>query len=162
MRMERAMNTGSTTAPVAEQTESFEYITGEMRAFKVHLSTKKRVSGASVAGVLEGLADRLDEAWKRERIGNVAAMLKALVEVLDKIDEWRTDGTIEHWQYSQLFDVCNAAIAAPARNCDKFNDYMSAKDYFIKNELWKYNQNLTPEYWFGKWSFDTADEGVTK
>jgi len=62
-------------------------------------------------------------------------------------------------------DLCEAktaiqkALAAPARNCDKFDDYISAKDYFLENELWKYNQNLTPEYWFGLWTLTTADEG---
>lgn len=49
---------------------------------------------------------------------NSAALREALEEVLDKIDAWRTDGSMEHWQYSQLFDICDAALAAPPRNCD--------------------------------------------
>lgn len=50
--------------------------------------------------------------------GNIAAMREALDDIIDKIDTWRSDGTIEHWQYSQLFDIADAALAAPVRNCD--------------------------------------------
>lgn len=81
------MNTGSTTAPVSEQMERLEYIIAEIRAFGVYLSTKKRVSGAFVTGVLEGIADRLDAAWKRERVGNVAAMRDVLIKTKDNFDE---------------------------------------------------------------------------
>lgn len=49
---------------------------------------------------------------------NTSAMQAALEDMLEKIDAWRTDGTMEHWQYSQLFNICDAALAAPARNCD--------------------------------------------
>jgi len=52
--------------------------------------------------------------------GNIAAMREALDDIIDKIDTWRSDGTIEHWQYSQLFDIADAALAAPVRNCDRF------------------------------------------
>ena len=73
------------------------------------------------------LAERLQEALEKserriaelERApGNAAAMREALGEILDKIDAWRTDGSMEHCQYSHLFDICDAALAAPARNCD--------------------------------------------
>lgn len=43
---------------------------------------------------------------------------EALSEILDLIDKWRTDGVMEHWQYSQLFDVADTALAEPLRNCD--------------------------------------------
>ena len=91
--------------------------------------------------VLPSLADRLEAAWKREREslltkqgenvnsgsavytgenkgGNSAAMREALDEILERIDTWRTDGSMEHWQYSQLFDIADAALSAPPRNCD--------------------------------------------
>ena len=45
-------------------------------------------------------------------------MRDALEQVLDKIDDWRTDGMMEHWQYSQLFDIADTALALPRRNCD--------------------------------------------
>ena len=50
--------------------------------------------------------------------GNQMKMRDALDEIIEKIDKWRTDGLMEHWQYSQLFDIADAALSAPARNCD--------------------------------------------
>jgi hypothetical protein len=44
--------------------------------------------------------------------------IEALEEILDLIDKWRTDRVMEHWQYSQLFDVADEALAEPLRNCD--------------------------------------------
>lgn len=43
---------------------------------------------------------------------------EALSEILDLIDKWRTDGVMEHWQYSQLFDVADNALAEPLKNCE--------------------------------------------
>lgn len=37
---------------------------------------------------------------------------EALSEIIDTINKWRTDGVMEHWQYSQLFDIADAALAA--------------------------------------------------
>ena len=55
---------------------------------------------------------------KAMEANNMAAMREALEDVLEKIDRWRTDGVMEHWQYSQLFDIANAALSAPPRQCD--------------------------------------------
>ena len=66
---------------------------------------------------------------------NNKAMREALEDVLDKIDKWRTDGTMEHWQYGQLFDVCDAALAEPPRNCDRYADELDAQLAFL-NEVW--------------------------
>lgn len=41
----------------------------------------------------------------------VAAIEEDLSDILDKIDVWRTDGSMEHWQYSQLFDLADDALA---------------------------------------------------
>ena len=43
---------------------------------------------------------------------------EALSEILDLIDKWRTDGVMEHWQYSQLFDVADSALAELLKNCE--------------------------------------------
>ena len=53
--------------------------------------------------------------------GNAAAMREALDDILELIDKWRTDNMMEHWQYSQLFDIADAALAAPPRNCDRYS-----------------------------------------
>ena len=50
--------------------------------------------------------------------GNQQKMREAFDEIIEKIDAWRTDGTMEHWQYSQLFDIADYALSAPARQCD--------------------------------------------
>ena len=50
--------------------------------------------------------------------GNQQKMREAVEEIIEKIDAWRTDGTMEHWQYSQLFDIADAALALPLRQCD--------------------------------------------
>ena len=41
---------------------------------------------------------------------------EALNDIIDKIDKWRTDGSMEHWQYSQLSDIADAALAEPVKN----------------------------------------------
>jgi hypothetical protein len=43
---------------------------------------------------------------------------EALSGILELIDKWRTDGVMEHWQYSQLFDVADNALAEPLKNCE--------------------------------------------
>ena len=47
---------------------------------------------------------------------------EALSEILQLIDKWRTDGVLEHWQYSQLFDIADKALALPLSNCDVGTD----------------------------------------
>lgn len=50
---------------------------------------------------------------KSSAVGSAAAMREALADILETIDKWRTDGSMEHLQYSQLFDIADAALAAP-------------------------------------------------
>ena len=42
----------------------------------------------------------------------------AFEAIIDKIDEWHANGEMEHWQYSELFDIADTALASPQRNCD--------------------------------------------
>ena len=67
---------------------------------------------------------------------NVQKMREALSDIIDKIDKWRTDGSMEHWQYSQLFDIADAALSAPPRNCDRFKTAHEAAIEF--NYLWNF------------------------
>lgn len=71
---------------------------------------------------------------KAKPVGNAAAMREALDDVLEKIDRWRTDGVMEHWQYSQLFDIAESALSAPARNCDIYKNKKDAEAAFISEE----------------------------
>lgn len=72
------------------------------------------------------------------------------------------NAAISRVRVADEIDRVISALAAPARNCDKFDDYKSAKDYFLENEWWKYNHGLTPEYWFGEWLFAQAEKGDAK
>ena len=73
---------------------------------------------------INGWAMRLAEACEQpvtdcNRINNAAAMREALNSIKDTLDEWRSNGEMmEHWQYSELFDIVNAALSEPPRNCD--------------------------------------------
>lgn len=76
----------------------------------------------SLQGTIVKLNDAIAEKQELNEIitpVNNAACRNALEEILEKIDKWRTDNVMEHWQYSQLFDIANWAIAAPPRNCDR-------------------------------------------
>lgn len=55
---------------------------------------------------------------KEEPMNRAEEMEQALNEVIEKIEKWRTDGDMEHWQYSQLFDIVDNALAMPKRQCD--------------------------------------------
>ena len=98
---------------------------------------------------------------KQETIGNAAKMREAVGNALWCLN-WMSENTGDKPTKDHLakpIELLTAALAAPARNCDMFDDYKSAKDYFLENELWKYNRDLTPEYWFGVWLFELAEKG---
>lgn len=64
----------------------------------------------------ERLADRLDAAHKRER-GNSAALREAVEKVIEIANkEW--DASRETSAMWEIWEICKAALAAPARNCD--------------------------------------------
>lgn len=68
----------------------------------------------------------------RESVGNAVVMREAMGNVLDYIDKWLEEGSMEYWQYSQLFDICDAAIAKPPRNCDMFDTKNKSREAFQK------------------------------
>ena len=62
--------------------------------------------------VKEGTApDANQGATNQGSTDPVAAIEEDLSDILDKIDAWRTDGSMEHWQYAQLFDLADDALA---------------------------------------------------
>lgn len=64
------------------------------------------------------IADRIEEAWKRERevSGNVAAMREAVVSALSLLD--LKEGVPYKTISQKDIDFMKAALAAPMRNCD--------------------------------------------
>ena len=53
-----------------ENHESVTDVLAEMHAFKNHPNARKTVKGTFVAGILDGLARRIEAALKREHVGN--------------------------------------------------------------------------------------------
>ena len=50
--------------------------------------------------------------------GNAAKMREALNAIIYTLNELNTNGEMEYWQYSVLFDIADKALSAPPRNCD--------------------------------------------
>lgn len=62
---------------------------------------------------------------------------EALSEIIDLIDKWRNDGVMEHWQYSQLFDVADNALAEPLKNCEVGSAEQQGERCLAQFEQWK-------------------------
>lgn len=109
-------------------------------------------------------ADRIEAAWKRERAeveanalavggiveaarhkpGNAAAMREALVAIQKLVqaniasDEF--DDLEPLKEYVQIRDICNAALSAPARNCDIYataTEAIKAQDVAFNEDNFK-------------------------
>ena len=100
----------------------------ELTQCQVAMSFGKRIEDAIAILV------KADKAVASSNPANNAACRSALDEILEKIDKWRTDGLMEHWQYSQLFDIADNAIAEPARNCDKYDTEPEARKAFLSEK----------------------------
>lgn len=134
-----------------------------------------------VYDILCGVAFRLEAAWKREKadaesdalavggiveaarttektsaVGNAAATREALVAIQKLVqaniaaDEF--DDLEPLKEYVQIRDICNAALSAPARNCDLFATVSDARKAF--NEWLKHNTPIS----FGGWLLRLAAE----
>jgi hypothetical protein len=73
-------------------------------------------------GYFSDLLNRIEAAWKRERTGNAAKAREALVRVL-RLANVTADG--ENWDWNNaiaenVVKIVKEALAAPARNCDKY------------------------------------------
>jgi len=106
-------------------------------------------------------ADRIDEAWKREKaeieadalavggiveaarrreataekssaVGNAAAMREAILAIKDINDRRPHDA-----DGYEINDIINAALSAPARNCDRFNTGDPMKDAEDAYDAWQ-------------------------
>lgn len=73
-----------------EMKEKVDEVLEEMRGFVNHPNAKKRVAGSFVAGVLYGLAGRIDDAVKREKRA-IAERLKKIVRGFDQFSPGECD-----------------------------------------------------------------------
>lgn len=80
---------------------------------KIDENTKVTLTFAQLKKLVkEGTApDANQGATNQGSVDPVAAIEEDLSDILDKIDAWRTDGSMEHWQYVQLFDLADDALA---------------------------------------------------
>jgi hypothetical protein len=96
------------------------------RKAQEYIARSERVPGAYQSGIVYNIrseADRLEAAHKRER-GNSAAMREALKHIKDRLPHMLQYMRV-HWEdasaggyFDELMLVIDAALAAPARNCD--------------------------------------------
>ena len=92
-------------------------------------------------------------------VGNAAKLREALDDIIELINKWRTDNVMEHWQYSQLFDIADAALAAPPRNCDRFKTKEEAATAFAnEKKQWIPQQVLWELAPWLDWLFAPANE----
>ena len=112
--------------------ETLADIVADMRELAADIETGNAVVGQTV---WRNYADRIEVAWKREseattekssRVGNAAAMRKALVQVSRIAVEMTRKTitgepedrkTVDRWAL-RLCDIACDAISAPPRNCD--------------------------------------------
>ena len=89
------------------------------------------------------------------QLNNAAAMREALNAIKDTLDEWSTNGEMmEHWQYSELFGIANAAISTPPRNCDRFATLDDARNTFYADYV--PDETCSSATAFAIWLFDKA------
>ena len=104
-----------------------------------------------VAMLLRSIADRIEAAAKREvvskkettTIGNAAAMREALVWMSERMNAAVHDGSLDCHEALRKIE---AALSAPARNCDKFvtqPEMSRAYEEYRKSAMKNYRNGLT-------------------
>lgn len=102
------------------------------------------------------------EKPKIEQPGNAAAMREALKLCVDSMCEYchmRPYCCGDAASGCEALRVAKAALAAPARNCDRFAKWHEAWDAFVA----EYGGPTDPgetEYYFGVWLFAQAEGGA--
>ena len=147
--------------------ETREAVLADVRA---HCKLLKDAGFDGDAYDIRVLVERLDAAWKlelesvtkRNGLGNAAKLREALDELIDYLNSLRTPDEIEHYVYSNLFDICDAALAAPPRNCDRFATADEAREAWWQEEILPrvHGQKAGVELAYHKWLFaPAAQEG---
>lgn len=117
--------------------EAIKEIIAQMRKPSIY---KGKVPVSRVDADFKYFADKLEAAIAQtsQHNNNTAKLREALEETIDTINKWRTGGIMEHWQYSNLYDIADAALSEPPRNCDvgtakdqakRFDDFCNSHMY---------------------------------
>jgi hypothetical protein len=154
---------------MADANETLDAIIAEMRAARNTASDTTLVS----SDWLDDWANRIKAAVARERNahtndihdalykatgipGNAAAMRAALVSVKEKLSGW--------WEWLEVEDAVEAALAAPARNADRpecktLPDAIRFGHFECGHREW-WVATMTSANWhdFADWLFDPAKE----
>lgn len=93
---------------------------------------------------------------------NVKAMREAVEYASRVLAKWRQDAPFSAWnEYGEAIDRCRAALAKPARNCDRFRDWEETLSAFREEtgnrkplELWLKSEIQE----FAIWLFATESE----
>ena len=173
---------------MSEKQEMIADIITEMRDIgKLDEKSNDMITRSLMGLGLRTLADRIEAAWKREKAeieasalsvggiveasrqtGNAAAMRKALEFIKLASDDYEKYGTTKAGALDVIYEKACAALAAPPRNCEKYETADEAMDDFADEALieeWnvlkagKDRDMLAKElYYFINWLFATATE----
>ena len=108
--------------------------------------------------------DAEQDRQRRAAPSDAAAMREALDEILETINKWRANNEMEHWQYSQLWDIANAALAEPPRNCDLYDSKEFARkvhEEYCSKYISAASNKFDFPMEFDDWLFATATKGET-
>ena len=129
--------------------ETLADIVADMRELAADIETGNAVVGQTV---WRNYADRIEVAWKREseattekssRVGNAAAMRKALVQVSRIAVEMTRKTitgepedrkTVDRWAL-RLCDIACDAVSAPPRNCDVYTVGEALRKYGFPTKI---------------------------
>ena len=98
----------------------------------------------------------IDKNENGEQVGNAAAMREALEKVYTCVDD--CDNYDPESKIDEVISIADAALAAPARNCDRFTSIEEARTAYCSEcgrmiSIWDGNES----WLFEDWIFATAE-----
>lgn len=90
--------------------------------------------------------------------GNTAAMREAIAEISKIADDWSLYSNTKAGALDRIYELANAALSVPQRNCDRFNTSDPMKDAEDAYDTWQrhcddptippsYKANSAFKYW---------------
>ena len=122
----------------------FVYLMGEPDTPEViDPKTKKIIEPRKInirSVTVKELADRLEAAHRRDKVGNAAKMYEALCEIAKRIENICGSDECDDREISKIGALIKQTLAAPPRNCDRFGTdnceaTVAYEDYCEKCEI---------------------------
>jgi hypothetical protein len=122
-------------AEVSAKDEVIKRLNAEVR--KEQEERELRIAAQKAKAAAEGYADgKRDAASNNAPVQSVPFNYAALREALDESRRIASSPAgcrlNDYWKLEEIVRVCDAALAAPARNCDKVKDHSDAIEKFEK------------------------------